>query len=192
MKKLFGAITLILTVCNLFGQTVERCDSTKAFWIIEKDKSTYTIKILGDVKTTERKNVISVDMYALQYLIVDTANYVIEGKSLTELQILANYVSSEVNYMSRQFQTKLEAQMQKAPLSSDKDVLIWWYKMPDGMNEEVSNQLFACIIMDDKIFGLASPQFIDQKFEDIRDFLMDNISTLKRVENKKELKKLCE
>lgn len=192
MKRLFGAITLILAICNLYGQTVERCDSTKAFWIIENNNSTYTIKIRGDVKTTESKNVISVDMYALQYLIVDTNNYMIEGKTLTELQILANYVSSEVNYMSRQFQTKLEAQMQKAPLSSDKDVLIWWYKMPEGMNEQVSNQLFASIIIDNKIFGLASPQFIDQKFENIRDFLMDNISTLKKVKNKRDLKKLCE
>ena len=107
------------------------------------------------------------------------------------MEILANYVSREVNYISGQFKTKLEAQMQKAPLSSEKDVILWWYKMPDGISEQVTNQLFASIIIEDKIFGVASPQFANQKFEQIRDFLMDVISTLNKLDEKKDLKNIC-
>ena len=45
-----------------------------------------------------------------------------------------------------EFKTKLEAQMRKVPMSNEKDVISWWYKMPDGMNEQVTNQLYASII----------------------------------------------
>jgi hypothetical protein len=176
---------------NSYGQQIEKCDSTKSYWIIESGNTNYTLKIPGTVSTTERKNVISVNNKALQYVVVEKKNYIIEGKTSTELEILANYVSNEVSYISRQFKTKLEAQMQKAPLSNEKDVVIWWYKMPDGMNEQVSNQLFVSIIIGDKIFGVASPQFTYQKFEEVRDFLMDIISTLKNVDKKKDLKNIC-
>ncbi|NQY07114.1 MAG: hypothetical protein HRT68_13235, partial [Flavobacteriaceae bacterium] len=177
MRKILG-ILIMSSVINTYGQQIEKCDSTKSFWIIENKNINYTLKIIGNVASTERKNVISVNNNALQYLVVDKTNYIIEGKTKTELEILANYVSREVNYMSGQFKTKLEAQMQKAPLSSEKNVIVWWYKMPDGMNEQVDNQLFASIIIGDKIFGIASPQFRNQEFDDVKDFLMDVISTL--------------
>lgn len=182
---------MLISLGNSYGQQLEKCDSIKSFWIIENGSTNYTLKILGKVAATERNNVISVNKYALQYLMVDKNDYVSEGKTSTELEILANYVSSEINYTSLQLKTKLEVQMQKAPLSGEKDVIIWWYKMPDGMNEQVVNQLFASIIIDDKIFGIASPQFADQEFGQVRDFLMDVISTLKKVDKKKELKDIC-
>ena len=191
MKKILGTLIFIISIINSYGQQIEKCDSTKSFWIIENRNTNYTLKIIGTVSTTERKNVISVNDYALQYLIVDKNNYITEGRKATELEILANYVSSEVNYISGQFETKLEAQMQKAPLSNEKDVIVWWYKMPYGMNEQVTNQLFVSIIIDDNIFGIASPQFLDQEFKQVRDFLMDVISTLQKVDKKKDLKNIC-
>ena len=79
--------------------------------------------------------------------------------------------------------------MQEAPLSQDKAVLIWYYKMPEKIKGQVEMQIFANMIVDDKIFGFASPQFNDQKFEDVSDFLMDIISTLKRTYN---INQLCD
>lgn len=191
MKNILTALLIFITISYVNGQQLEKCDSTNSFWIIENGATNYTLKITGKAATTKRKNVLSVNDYALQYLIIDKQNYISEEKTLTELEVLANYVSSEINYLSGQYKTKLEAQMQKAPLSREKDVLIWWYKMPDGLNEQVSSQIFASIIIKDKVFGVGSPQFANQNFKEVRDFLMDIISTLKNVDKKKELKNIC-
>ncbi len=191
MKKLVAILLLLITISHVYGQQLEKCDSVNSFWIIEKDKTIYTLKITGKVTTTERENVISIDDYALQYLVVDKEKYENKGKEETELEILVNYVSSEINYMSAQYKTTLETQALQAPLTSKKDVIVWWYKMPEGLNEQVSSQIFASIIIDDKIFGVGSPQFNDQKLEDIRDFLMDILSTLRKVDKKKDLQNIC-
>ena len=181
MKKIFGALIVLIFSGSLYGQQIETCDSVTSFWIIEKDNTYYSLKLNGDVEVTNKESIISINDYVLQYNIVGKDKYTTGGKKLKEIDILLNYVSSELKYISGQFKTELETMAQKAPLSEDKDVVIWWYKMPEGMNEQVINQLFACIIIDDKIFGIGSPQFTDQNFGQIRDFLMDEISTLKNV-----------
>jgi hypothetical protein len=76
-------------------------------------------------------------------------------------------------------------------LSSDKTVLIWFFEMPSSVSQEVKHQVFANIIVGDKIFGLSSSQFADQKLDDVKNFLMDVISTLKKVDNKNDFDKLC-
>jgi hypothetical protein len=93
--------------------------------------------------------------------------------------------------MTGLFKQKLNIQIQKAPLSSDKTVLIWFFEMPPSVSQEVKHQVFANVIIGDKIFGLSSSQFTDQKLEDVKNFLMDVISTLKQMNNKKDLEKLC-
>jgi len=191
MKNLAAILLMFLTVTYVSGQELKKCDSTKYYWIIPSEDISYTVKIIGEVSVTKQHNVLYVNNNALQYLIVDKKKYITDGTNPTELEILANYVSSEINYMSGQYQAKLEAQMQKAPLTGDKDAIVWWYKMPKGFNSEVTNQLFASIIIDDKIFGVASPQFSNMKFKDVQDFLMDIISTLKKVTKKKKLKNIC-
>lgn len=87
--------------------------------------------------------------------------------------------------------TKINIQLQKAPLRADKSVLIWYFEMPPGHNQEVKFQLLANIILEDKIFGLSTSQFADQKFERVKDSLMDFISTLRNADDKDYLDSLC-
>ncbi|MDD3686928.1 MAG: hypothetical protein PHE56_09205, partial [Bacteroidales bacterium] len=95
-------------------------------------------------------------------------------------------------YFSGLFKTKINLQMQLAPISAEQSVLIWFFEMPEGHNQEVKYQVFANLVLGDKIFGLSSSQFADQNLDNIKDFLMDVISTVKVLDNKKEFKKLCE
>lgn len=185
MKKILVIFIIFLSLNNGYGQQILQCDSTKSFLIMEFENTVYTLKIIGNVVLTDRKNVFSINNNPLQYLVLEKTDFISQGKTNTELEILTNYVTHEVRFLSDQFKTKLEVQMQQAPLSSQKDVLIWWFKMPDGIDKNAVNQLFASIIIENKIFVLASPQFRNQEFEKVRDFLMDLISTVKIIKKRK-------
>ena len=180
-----------LTTLPTYGQEIYKCDTLKSYWTFEKNNTFLAVKIEGNVKTTQRKNVISVYNYVLQNIILDKAKFVKEGEDNTDLKIMMRYATSEAEYLSGQFKTKINIKMSKAPISEDKSVLIWYFEMPSNMNNEVKLQIFANIIIGDKIFGLASSQFADQKFENVRDFLMDVISTVKKLKKKKEFSTLC-
>jgi hypothetical protein len=194
MRKLKLILTLTaitLTALTVRGQQLYKCDATKSYWTFEKDDSFFAVKLLGKVSEQERKNVIAVNNYALQYVIVDKKQY-IKGDSISaDLKVLTNYALSEAEYMTGLFKQKLNIQMQKAPLSSDKTVLIWFFEMPSSVSQEVKHQVFANIIIGDKIFGLSSSQFADQKLDDVKSFLMDVISTLKKLDDKNDFDKLC-
>ncbi len=188
-----SSIILIAIVMSLTasGQQLYKCDSTKSYWTFEKDNSFFAVKLIGKVSEQDRKSVIAVNNFALQYVIVDKKDYIKADSITSDLKVLTNYALSEAEYMTRIFKQKLNIQMQKAPLSSDKTVLIWFFEMPPSVSQEVKHQVFANIVIGDKIFGLSSSQFTDQELQDVKDFLMDVISTLKQLNDKKDLEKLC-
>jgi len=181
MKGLTLFILSIITL-TVNGQQLNKCDSTKSYWTFKQNNSFFSIKLLGNVSTTESVNIVSIDNYPLQSLVVDKSNFLKEGEDNSELKVLLRYANSEAEYLSSMFRTKIDIRLQQAPLSADKSVLIWFFEMPSGHNQEVKFQLFANIIHGDKIFGLARPQFADQKFDRVRDSLMDVISTLKIID----------
>lgn len=190
MKRfLLFAFTVIAFTAN--GQALYKCDSAKSFWTFSQENSSFSIKILGNAIETERLNVISVNNSPLQSLLVDKVNFMEDGNDNTDLKVLIRFAVSEAEHLSSVFKTKINIKLQQAPLSPDKSVLIWFFEMPSGYNKEVKFQLYANIIVEDKIFGLARPQFTDQEFEKVRDSLMDVISTLKRVSSKNDFDKLC-
>lgn len=193
MRNLTILIAILLSL-SASGQQLYKCDSTKSYWTFEKDISFFAVKLNGKVSEQERKSVIAVNNYALQYVIVDKKDYTKTdsmGSITAELEVLANYAISEAEYMTGLFKQKLNIQMQKVSLSSDKIILIWFFEMPPDVSLEVKNQVFANVIIGDKIFGLSSSQFTDQKLDDVKNFLIDIISTLKQVNSKKDFEKLC-
>lgn len=190
MKNFLILIALMMSL-TASGQQLYRCDSTKSYWTFEKDNSFFAVKILGKVSEQGKKSVIGVNNYVLQFVIVDKKDYIKADSITSDLKVLTNYVLSESEYMAGLFKQKINIQMQKAPLSSDKTVLIWFFEMPPSVSQEVKHQVFVNIIIGDKIIGLSSSQFTDQKLEDVKNFLMDVISTLIQVNDKKDLEKLC-
>ena len=105
------------------------------------------------------------------------------------MKILERFTISEAENFSDQFMTGINMQMKRAPM--DKTALLSYFEMPAGVNPEVKQQVFVTTIIDDKIFGLSSNQFTYQKFENVRDFLISVINTLKKVENKSDFSNLC-
>lgn len=136
----------------------------------------------GIYQTSEYQNLISVNRYALQHLVVDKSSFRQDDQG-TEMELLIAYVLSETEYLSLQFGRELDVQMEKVRLSDGSEALTWNYAMPEGMNENVKNQLYVNLIRDEYIIGFASPQFSDQNFEKVSDFLMDVADTLVEVED---------
>lgn len=189
--KLFTLLLLTVTSFSVTGQQLFRCDTTKSFWAFNQSNFSFSVKLLGNVNSTDRINIISIDNYPLQSLLVDKAKFIKEGEGNTDIKVLTRYAMSEAEYLSNMFKQKIDIQLQRAPLKAEKSVLIWFFEVPSGYNREVKFHLFANIVLEDKIFSLASPQFASQKFEKVRDALMDVISTIKKVEDKDEFDTLC-
>ncbi len=195
MIKLKLILTLTLTILSALvvsGQQLIKCDETKSYWTFEKENSFFAVKLLGKVTEQERKNVIGVNNYVLQYVIVDKKQYIKSDSIYTDLKLLTKYALLEAEYMTGLFKQKLNIQMQKAPLSKEKMALIWFFEMPTSVSQEVKHQIFVNTIVGDKIFGLSSSQFANQKLNDVKDFLLDVISTLKQIDNRNAFVKLCE
>ena len=191
LKLFFTLIATIFIATTVNGQQLYKCDTTKSFWAFSKDSSFFTVKLLGIAKETEKTSVISLNNYVLQSILIEKTKFIKSGEDNSDLKVLIRFALNESEYFSSQFKTKLNTQVQKAPLSADKSVLIWFFEMPPGINQEVKFQLFANIIIGNKIFGVGSSQFVDQKFESVKNLLMDVISTLKIFNDKNDFDKLC-
>jgi hypothetical protein len=191
LKFILALTVATFTALTVHGQELYRCNATQSYWTFEKDNSFFAVSIVGKVSKQERKNVIAVNDYALQYVIVDKQRYLMGDSKSDDLKVLTNYALSEAEYMPNLFKQKLDIEMEEAPLSADKTVLIWFFEMPSTVSQEVKHQVFANIIVGDKIFGLSSPRFADQELDDVKDFLMDVISTLKVIKKENDFGKLC-
>ena len=85
---------------------------------------------------------------------------------------------------------KLNIEMSKAALPGG-TALIWSFDMPPSVSAEVKKQIFIDVVIGDKIFGLSSSQFVDQTYDEVEDFLIRIISSLKKVKDADELAGLC-
>lgn len=186
--KPFFLVSLLFFGTHISAQEIVKCDSTKAYWVIAKDQHTYALLLQGHYQITDRPGLIALNGYALQFIIINKKSFAKEEYD-TDLKLLIAYALDESKYLSEALKTKLNVQFRKSPLSNGKDALLWYYEMPELMNQQVKQQIYVNTIIDDKIIGFASPQFSDQKFETVRDFLMDSISALKKVEN---INNLCQ
>ncbi len=187
MKSILVLLTTMISTTAM-AQQIIKCDSVKSYWIINKNQTAYAAQINGKCRTTEKPNLIIVKSYPLQSLLVDKKDYIKEDKDSSDLKVLVTYVVSESEYLSEQFQTKLNIQMQKAPVANEKDVLIWYFEMPSGTNAQVKYQIYANMIINEHIIGIASPVFANQKLETVRDLLTDTISSVRKITN---TNKLC-
>lgn len=192
MKILLSIVLFILTSSLAIAQEIRKCNDKKAYWHFGKDSSSYIIRLEGILGSTQNDRVIVLNGHPLQYVVVYKDKYMqgIEGKDTATFMPLIVYARSEGEYISRQFGNKLELTLDNQSRGKMK-ILLWYYKMPISVSTEVKHQLIANVIIGDKIIGLSTSQFNDQNFDDVKDFLIKEITTLKEIKDSAELDKLC-
>jgi len=190
MKQLAICTLFILITLATIGQKLNTCSIKRAYWTFDKSGSFLAVQLPGNAKVTERSNVVTIGNYALQYVIADKKNYLKGLDDTTGLMPLISYARSEGGYMSEQFNEKLNIEMSKAALPGG-TALIWSFDMPPSVSAEVKKQIFIDVVIGDKIFGLSSSQFVDQTYDEVEDFLIRIISSLKKVKDADELAGLC-
>ncbi len=187
---------LILTILALAfktnnAQQLYKCDSTISYWVFEKDSTFFVLKLLGNVRESQNKNVIAVNSFALQCIILDKQNYIKSEKDTNDLRVLVNYALSEAEYFSGQFKQKVNIQLEKVPGSGNKSAVLWFFEMPSEISKEVKHQVFVNIIIGNKVYGLSSSQFANQNLDDVKNFLKATIVNLEAMKTDKDLSKLC-
>ena len=192
--KITTIAAFLVLVSTFASAQIMRCESGATHWVLTKNDSMhFVLRSLMPVKQLQRPNIVQVGEFVVQAITVDKAPYV-PGVDTTQLAILSRYATEEGDFISKQMKTKLDLTMVKSNFGEGEgvDVLIWSHVMPETISKEVKAQIFATIILGDRIFGLSSPQFSDQTYEAVRDFLMDVLSTVKVVRDQRVLSTLCD
>lgn len=184
-------ITIIILFINffLYSQEIVNCKKGKSFWVIENGKNIYSIELKGKINKTENSKLIVLNDIPLQNLIVEKNKFTNDKNKDDNFSVLKEYVEGENKYLNSKFKTELEIKMFKVELENNITSLFWFFTMPENINKEVKSQLFVSMILDDKIFGLSSTQFIGQNFENLQNLLLDTIYSVKIIDSEK---KICE
>lgn len=191
MKKIFLLFFSFFSLTTLSAQQLQPC-AKSTFWIIEDGNSFLTIELVGKVKKTDHSNLVAVGNNVLQYLIVEKPELVDSKSKNNKLQILIKHATNELQYISEQLGAQLDGKLQKTALVNGEEVLLWSYAMPDGMNKDVTTQVFVSKVINNKLFSLSSPQFKGKELEKVQDFLFDTMVSVQAIKKKKQLYKLCD
>jgi hypothetical protein len=167
------------------AQDLKDCNG-KTHWIFRQEHGWLGVAPSGKISKTESRKIIHVDNYDLQCVIVSKSTYAKEEDN-TDLKVLTRYAMAEITWQSEQMKSKLMLNAHKEELASGKSILIWSFEMPEGANKDVLNQVYANIVIGDKIFGLGCPRYKDQSMKEIKKFLTETISTLKEYKKEKEV-----
>lgn len=175
--------TLILSFKSN-AQSIIKCDNNTSFWLITDNSINYTVKLYGDIAKSKMPDIINIEDKALQYIVLNKIHFIEKNGDSSDTSILSNYIAGETKYLLDKFPKPFDVEMQISTLPSGRHFLLWWYKLPEGSSKEVVAQIFVNVIIGDILFGLGSPQFIDDDIKLIKDFLIDTIDTLSIVKNK--------
>lgn len=188
MKPIIIYLFLLLNpIFKSTAQSIVKCDDNSSFWLIEDNSINYSFKLYGDVAKSNMPDLINIEDRILQYIILDKIHFIEKKEESDENYILSNYVAGETKHLLDKFSKPFQVEMQLSTLPSGKPYLLWWYKLPEGSSEEVIAQAFINVIMGDIIFGLGSPQFLEDDIESTKHFLVETIATLSIVKNKNTL-----
>ena len=179
-------LTLALSIKS-YAQRIIKCNNNTSFWFITDNTINYTVKLYGDISKSKMPDIINIEDNVLQYLILDKIHFIEKEGDNSDTAILSNYIAGETKYLADKFPKPFEVEMQISTLPSGKPFLLWWYKLPEGSSEEVVAQVFTNVIIGDILFGLGSPQFIEDDLESIKNLLTSSITTLSIVKNEKSL-----
>lgn len=180
---LFFKIAAIVFTTTTAAQSIIKCNDKITYWVIPDRNCNYTIKLKGDIDLSNQRDILNVDDKALQYTLLDKNRYTDANSENRDAAILSKYTAIESDYLQDKFNGEIEIFMEMKTLSTGKTVILWYFNLPKGKNKEVSAQLFADIVIGDRIFGLGTPLFTGQDFNTVRSFLLEAITTITKVKN---------
>lgn len=118
---------------------------------------------------TERPTLFEVNGLPLQIIVVQAAPH----KKATAEATLSSYISSEVEYTSQSMSAPIKPLVTSVQLKTNQPSKLWSYNLPDGMSNEVQQQVFLNFVQGDFIIGLGSAQFKGQNLKTVQNMLLD-------------------
>ena len=118
---------------------------------------------------TERPTLFEVNGLPLQIIVVKAAPH----KKATAEVILSSYISSEVEYTSQSMSAQIKPLVISVQLKPSQPGKLWSYALPDGMSDEVQQQVFLNFVQGNFIIGLGSAQFKGQSLKTVQTMLLN-------------------
>jgi|GEM_PF-4675228 len=192
-RRLLSLLLLFIAI-SVNAQQLYRCDEKKTYWALERDSVCFSVTINGEAEPFpgQPKLVVIDKTNVLQYVINPIAPYMegLEPADSATFKPIIAYAQSEAGYMSEQYHTQLQLHMENASVGNKK-ILLWYYDSPASAGGNAKAQLYATIIIGDRIVGLGTTQFEGQSFEQVKKVLLDATSTLEKVKGKADFARLC-
>lgn len=169
---------------NCASQSLIKCDGRFAYWVIPDGDFYYAVRLNGDIDLSAQSDILNVNEKALQYILLEKEQYVIKNKENNDQNILLRYTDGEAIHLRDRYNVHtLETYSEIITFHSGKIAVFWYFKLPEGKNKEVTAQLFADIVLDDRIVGLGTPLFAGDDFDAAKVFLLETIDTIDKVKN---------
>jgi hypothetical protein len=181
---LFLKIAVVVLTTNATAQSLVKCNDQIAYWVINDASHHYAVRLQGDIGLSKQPDILNVNEKALQYVLLDKNPYILKKGMNDDENVLLRYIDGEKNPLLNKFNVKsLEAGREIIILSSGKTAVLWYFMLPEGKNKEVKAQLFADMVIGDRIFGLGVPLFVGENFEAARVFLLNALDGTETVKN---------
>jgi hypothetical protein len=154
----------------------------------------FYIEINGVEKSkTDRENVFIIDNRPIQILALNKSKFlkdtVLEFSSIDLMKI---YINWEIDYIENNLFKNTNNKYEFLKTKKGRDIAFWTYDMPTGEPEIVTDstrktptlkQMFVITRTKDFIVGLNSPLFGNEKYDEIKEYLITNIDGLVESDN---------
>ncbi|GET23124.1 hypothetical protein [Prolixibacter denitrificans] len=148
-----------------------------------------------DKRTTDQAGVYIIDNRVVQIHAVSKDKFLEDtSQVLTTKEFIEKYIKWEVDYIESSFSFNVNSHVEFLKSKKGRDIAFWTYDMPAGEPEvktdstvttPTQKQLFVVTRTKDFVVGINSPLFQKDQFDNIKNYLFDNIDGL--VESNKEI-----
>ena len=196
MKKLTLIIILLSTLFS-YSQELEfiNCNESSKYLHLSKNNYHSYLKMTGKLEKTKNPKVFKLDDFILQTLLIEK-NEFDKGKD-NDIGIIVNYILKESEYLTSVYKSKLDLNFVPVELGKNEKAVLWFFKIPLEFKNKIKDpikaerQVFVSRLTGDFIYSIASTQFENQDFDEIKETLGKLVKSIKFGKVKKEEKKIC-
>lgn len=163
--------------------------------LYNKNSLHFTIEFAGkDIKPADSEQIfLSVDNRMLQLQVADVIEVIGKEKSkLSNADILTKHRDWERDFLNITLRSQLKVVSEAIKNPAQRDTLFWHFPMPDGMNEQVSEQTFLTTVIGDKILALNYSVNKDDSISNAQKYLQETMNSLKTSDKPILVKKVQE